>query len=163
MTITSSPESVLPAVVRFETFNTTITFSASSEGIDPETGDPIVIEGTVFSANCVKNFVDEEILVANGVSSVTISGKHTTAFALDEVKYVEKGSSDKLQIPSIVYNFIDVPPDKDLFEVNQDPADGVTRTYTVDVSTSVGAQTFVFSQFVDNDVTVGYNFLQDYY
>jgi len=163
VTINSTPVSTLPAVSRFANFSTTITFTASSEGVDPVTFEPITIAGSVFSANCVKNFVDNEILIANGSSSVTISGRHTTAFASDEVKYVERGSSDILQTPVIVYNFVDVPPDKDIYEANQDPSNGVTRTYTVEVNSSEGPATFTFTQMVLNDVTVAYNFLRDYY
>ncbi len=150
MPIIASPASVLTSVKRYQTFTETITFSADAGEV-------------ISSANCVKGFVDSEVLVTNGVSTVVISGKHTTAFGQDEVKYVEKGSSDKLQTPSVVYKFSDVPANKDLFEVNQDPSEGITRTYTVNVTHSAGSNTFVFSQFVDNDVSAGYNFLQDYY
>lgn len=150
MSIIASPANTLNSVVRFATFSQTISF----------TGDASEV---ITSANCVKNFVDANVVIANGTSTVTISGKHTTAFQNDEVRYVEKGSSDILQTPTIVYNFSDVPPDKDLFQVNQDPSEGVTRTYTVVVTHSAGSNTFTFSQFVDNDVTAGYNFLQEYY
>lgn len=154
MTITSTPSTSLPSVVRYENFNVVVTFA----GTDMQ-GNPAIIS----SANCVKNFVDSEVLVANGISSVTISGRHTTAFANDEVKYVEKGSSDILQTPVIVDNFFEVPPDKDLFEVNQDPSPGVTRTYTFYVTSNIGSEEITLSQFVDNDVTAGYNFLTGYY
>lgn len=150
MGIIASPADTLNSVVRFQTFSQTITFSADALEV-------------ITSAKCVKNFVDADVLVANGISTVTISGKHTTAFENDEVKYVEKGSSDKLQAPTIVDNFSDVPSNKDIFEVNQDPSEGVTRTYTVVVTHSMGSNTFTFSQFVDNDVTAGYNFLRSYY
>lgn len=150
MSIIASPATTLNSVVRYETFSQTITFSADALEV-------------IISANCVKNFTDSEVIVANGVFSVTISGKHTTAFGQDEIKYVDKGSSDLLQTPTVKTKFDEVPPDKDLFEVNQDPSEGITRTYTVVVTHSAGSNTFTFSQFVDNDVTVGYNFLQDYY
>lgn len=150
MTINSSPVSSLSSVVRYETFSETISFS----------GDALEI---FLSANGVKNFVDGNVYVTNGVSSVTISGKHVTGFAQDEVKYVEKGSSDRLQTPTVVYNIADTPPNKDVYEVNQDPTEGITRTYTVTVVYDTGSQEFTFSQYVRNDVTVGYNFLKDYY
>lgn len=150
MSIIAYPSVDLTPVVRNENFSQTITFTADALEV-------------ISSANCVKNFVDSSITVANGVSTVVISGEHTTAFLADEVKFVEKGSSDLLQEPSVLNNFADVPADKDLFEVNQDPSEGKTRTYTVTVTHSAGSNTFVFSQFVDNDVTVGYNFLRNYF
>jgi hypothetical protein len=150
LTITASPASVLSSVIRDQTFSRTITFSATA-------GE------TIFSANCVKNFVDSNVTIANGVSSVVISGKHITAFDADEIKYVDKGSSDRLQTPVVSNKFADVPANKDLFEVNQDPSASKTRTYTVTVVHSAGVNTFNFSQLITNGVTVGYNFLKDYY
>ena len=150
MSIIASPSSVLNPVVRNETFSQTITFTADALEV-------------ITSANCVKNFVDSSVVVANGVFTVVINGKHDTAFNSDEIKYVEKGSSDILQEPTILNNVSLVPPDKDLYEFNQDPSEGKIRTYTVTVTHSAGSNVFTFSQFVDNDVTLGYNFLQDYF
>ena len=103
------------------------------------------------------------MFVANGTTSVTIYGEHHTGFPGDTVKYVEKGSSDLLQTPTIIYNIGDTPPNKDVYEVNQDPTPGITRTYTVTVNYTTGSTKFDFSQYVRNDVTVAYHFLQDYY
>lgn len=163
MTITASPSSVLPSVSRFNTFSATVTFTDTSTTVDPLTGISTTITGTILSANCIKNFTDSDVLVANGVSSVTINGIHKTAFSADEVRYVEKGSSDKLQIPTIVYNISDVPPNKDLYYMNQDPADYVIRTYTVNVVSTLNSASLTVTQTVVNDVTVGYNFLRNYF
>jgi hypothetical protein len=149
MTISISP-STLPTVKRYETFSSTITASANASEV-------------ITSVTCVKNFTDSNVVIANGTTSVTISGKHTTAFQNDEAKYVEKGSSDLLQTPTVVYSFSDVPPNKDLYEANQDPGPAVTRTYDVTVNYFIGSETFVVSQVVENDETVAYNFLRNYF
>lgn len=151
MTISASPASVLPSVIRYENFSTTITFSSSDAN------------DVITSCKCVKNFSDNNVIVANGTTSVTISGQHRTGFPSDVVKYVEKGSSDKLQTPTIIYDIGSTPKNKDVYEVNQDPTPGITRTYTVTVNHTLGSDQFNFSQYVRNDVTVAYHFLQDYY
>lgn len=163
MTITASPESVLPSVSRFNTFSTTITFTDTVTTVDPVTNVSTTVTGTILSANCVKNFIDSDVVVANGTSSVTISGIHKTAFSADEVRYVEKGSSDLLQTPTILYNISDVPPNKDLYYLSQDPADFVIRTYTVNVISTLGSANLEFTQTVINDVTIAYNFLRNYF
>lgn len=150
MSIIANPLSELTSVIRSGTFSQTISF----------TGDA---SETISSANGVKNFTDANVFVSNSTSSVTISGNHTTAFTQDEIKYVDKGSSDLLQTPTVITRFDQVPLNKDLFQVNQDPSSGITRTYTVVVTHSLGVNTFTFSQVVNNDVTTGYNFLQEYY
>lgn len=162
MTITASPASVLPSVSRFETFSTTITFTDSVTTVDPITNVATTVTGTILSANCVKNFVDDNIVVANG-TSITISGIHKTAFSADEVRYVEKGSSDLLQTPTVLYNISDTPPNKDLYYLSQDPADFVVRTYDVNVVSTLGTANLQFTQTVVNDVTVAYNFLRNYF
>lgn len=151
MTITSNPANTLPSVIRYEDFSVTISYSSSDANV------------TITSAKCVKNFVDANVYVANGTNSVTISHQHWTGFQQDEVKYVEKGSSDLLQVPTILNNIGDTPPNKDVYEVNQDPTEGIYRTYTVTVNYTGGSQQFDYSQYVRNDVTVGYNFLRNYY
>ena len=163
MTIIATPASALSSVSRFDTFSTTITFEDTVTTVNPITGIPVVTTGTILSANCVKNFVDADIVVANGISSVTISGIHKTAFEADEVRYVQKGSSDKLETPTILYNISDVPPNKDLFYLNQDPKDSVTRTYTVKVVSTLGSADLDFTQVVVNNTDVAYNFLRNYF
>lgn len=148
MTITVSPL-ILPTVERYQTFSTTISLAV----------DVGIITSVVFD----KNFVDSEIAISNSTSSLTISGKHTTAFNGDEVIYVEKGSSDKLQTPSVVTNFSSVPLNKDVIEVNQDPSESKTRTYTAIINHTGGSNTFTLTQTIDNDVTSAKNFLEDYY
>jgi hypothetical protein len=151
VTISSDPASTLPSVIRYETFNTTITFSSSDAN------------DVITSCKCVKNFSDNNVIVSNGATSVTISGQHRTGFPSDVVKYVEKNSSDQLQTPTIIYDIGSTPANKAVYEVNQDPTPGITRTYTVTVTHTLGSDTFNYSQYVRNDVTVAYNFLQDYY
>jgi len=149
LTVTASPL-VLVTVDRYETFSDTITISASAGEI---------ITSVTFS----KNFTDSEVLLTNSTSVLTVTGRHTTAFAGDEIIYVEKGSSDKLQTPSTQNNFSSVPPNKDLVEENQDDSDNKVRTYTAIVYHSAGSNTFTFTQTVNNDVTSAMNFLKSYY
>lgn len=148
MTVTVSPL-ILPTVERYQTFSSTISLS--------------VDVGVITSVTFDKDFVDPEITISNSTSTLTVSGKHTTAFEGDEVIYVTKGSSDKIETPSIVTNFASVPADKDLIEVNQDPSESKTRTYTAIINHSGGSNTFILTQTVDNDVSSAKNFLEDYY
>lgn len=149
MTVTASPL-VLVTVERFESFSATITLTASAGEI-------------ITSVNFFKNFSDSEIVLSNSISTLSVTGKHTTAFGPDEVIYVEKESSDKLQIPTTQNSYSSVPPDKDLIEVNQDDSTDNIRTYTAIVTHSGGSNTFIFTQTVKNDVTSAMNFLKGYY
>lgn len=149
MTVTASPL-ILVTVDRYQPFSATISLIASAGEI-------------ITSVNFFKNFSDPEVILSNSTSTLTVSGRHTTAFDVDEIIYVEKGSSDKLQTPNTQNSFSDVPPNKDLIEVNQDSSDNNTRTYTAIVSHSGGSNTFIFTQTVRNDVTSAMNFLKDYY
>lgn len=147
MTVTASPLT-LTTVERYQTFSDTITLSSTGE--------------IITSVNFVKNFTDPEILLTNSTSTLTVSGKHTTAFNSDEVIFVEKGSSDKIETPSVANSFSTVPPKKDLIEINQDPSESKTRTYTATVIHSNGTSIFTFTQTVDNDVTSAMNFIEEY-
>jgi hypothetical protein len=149
LTVTASPL-VLVTVERYEPFSATITLSASAGEI-------------ITSVNFFKNFSDPDIILSNSIPILSVTGKHTTAFEEDEIIYVEKRSSDRLQTPNVQNSFTTVPPNKDLIEVNQDPSEGVIRTYTAIVNHSGGSNTFIFTQTVDNDIDTAMNFLKDYY
>ena len=149
MTVTASPL-VLVTVERYQPFSATITLTASAGEI-------------ITSVNFFKNFSDPDIILSNSIPILSVTGKHTTAFGSDEVIYVERGSSDRLQTPTTQNNYSSVPPDKDLIEVNQDDSTNKIRTYTAIVTHSGGSNTFIFTQTVKNDVTSAMNFLKDYY
>lgn len=167
MTITSTPAAQIPSVSRFDTFSTTISFTDTVTSTDPVTGLPVTTTGTILSANCAKNFTDADILISNGTiensMTVTISGIHKTAFLNDELRYVEKGSSDKLQTPTIVYNILDMPPNKDLYYLSQDDTYSVTRSYTIRVVSTLNSANLEFTQVIFNNHEVASNFIRNYF
>jgi hypothetical protein len=160
LTIIASPiANTLNGVDRFSNFSETITFTANASE-------------NIFSSNCTKNFVDSNVIVTNGVSSITISGYHNTAFSIGEVfyeiKYVEKGSSDLLETPTVLTNnvrppFSDIPDNKDVISVGQDQTEPKIRTYYANVTSNVGVTSFTFFQRINNDTTSANNFFGGYH
>jgi len=98
------------------------------------------------------------ITVTNGTSSVTISGKHEFTFT-DTFRYTEPGQSDLTTTPTTVISRGNVPPSKNLFELNQDQRQSQTRTYTLIVN---GSSTLTVTQEVLNPLEAMRQFMANY-
>lgn len=132
MAITISPEE--STVNRDSDFSLTISASGDAEEL---------IESVTVS----KNF-DDDVVTIDGA---TVSGQHTTAFE-DVLKYVSKGSSDKIESPTTVIGTGNMPENKDLFSFICDTAKSITRTYSVTVVHDQGTDVLTHTVTVNNDL-----------
>ena len=78
-----------------------------------------------------------DLVITPGSTSVSITGSIEDPF-VDEFKYVEQGESDKSSTPVTVQRLVNMPPDKVMFDLQQDGTSYVTETFTVTVSWEEG-------------------------
>jgi hypothetical protein len=143
-------------------------FGSLSNGIVTDTGE------TVTNVEIVADKPDSGIILSTNFSNVTVSGSYEDQFN-DRGEYVTRGSSNKIEEPTIFTKLNELPPNEDLYEFIQDPKPQEVITYTVtitynyqEVGPPVVNQTdliFVdsFTHTVINDHTSGYNVVRNYY
>ena len=78
-----------------------------------------------------------DLVITTGSTSVSITGSIEDPF-VDEFKYVEQGESDKSSTPVTVQRLVNMPPDKVMFDLNQDNTSYTTETFTVTVQWESG-------------------------
>ena len=78
-----------------------------------------------------------DLVITPGSTSVSITGSIEDPF-VDEFKYVEQGESDKSSTPVTVQRLVTMPPDKVMFDLNQDNTSYTTETFTVTVQWESG-------------------------
>lgn len=147
----------LPSVTRQDFFSATISINGTN----------------VISVTCIPEYPDSGITIMTTTSSITISGKNLATAFLDQASYVEKGSSDKLEIPKTVIGPIwgpssVVPPNKELYVFKQDSSSDRIKNYTiivteVDESFVQTNTNFTITQTIRNDWSSGTAALKAYY
>ena len=78
-----------------------------------------------------------DLVITPGSTSVSITGSIEDPF-VDEFKYVEQGESDKSSTPVTVQRLVNMPPDKVMFDLNQDNTSYTTETFIVTVQWESG-------------------------
>ena len=147
----------LPDVTRSTSFS-------SSIKITPEEGE------TVNSVSITPSVIDSHVTVTLDVvkemdadSTVTWSGMYVSGFH-DNAKYVNKGSSDLIETPTTVNSLDAIPPNKDLFQFNQDGVASIAVSYVIEVKyDSQTIDTETVTQTIRNSTSLGYNILNNYY
>lgn len=89
-------------------------------------------EDTVTSVSAVLNGTEPQVQIQNHTTSVNISGRYENAWA-DQFTFVSAGESNLTETPQTVTYFENLPPEQNLFNLDQDLSDTKTRTYTVTV------------------------------
>ena len=110
------------------TMNQTVSASCS-------VASPNVCNVTNVTASVQGNQPD--LVITPGSTSVSITGSIEDPF-VDEFKYVEQGESDKTSTPVTVERLVNMPPDKVMFDLQQDGTSYVTETFTVTVQWESG-------------------------
>ena len=110
------------------TMNQTVSASCS-------VASPNVCNVTNVTASVQGNQPD--LVITTGSTSVSITGSIEDPF-VDEFKYVEQGESDKSSTPVTVQRLVNMPPDKVMFDLNQDNTSYTTETFTVTVQWESG-------------------------
>jgi len=147
--ITLDP-TTLSSVVRNTSMTKTIV-------VTPEEGK------TINTISVTSSIPDTHITITTLDDTITISGMYYSGFS-DNAVYVSKGSSNLLETPTIATSLDALPPNKDLYEFNQDSIASITVTYTIDVKyDSEVVDTETIDQVVKNSPTLGYNILTSYF
>ncbi len=107
------------------------------------------------------------ITITSGPILATIVGKFADPF-LDTFKYVSKGSSNKIETPTTVVGVQNMPPKKELFDLNQDTRLSKLKTYQITVNYDdeflvPGTETFTVTQKILNDLESIRSFIDTYY
>ena len=104
--------------------------SASATATAPDVANVTNVTATVDG-------VEPDLVITDGSTSVSIGGSISDPF-LDVFKYVEQGQSDKTSTPVTVERLVNMPPDKVMFDLQQDGTSYVTKTFTVTVQWESG-------------------------
>lgn len=155
MAIVLNPVSEFAPVIRDVDFSTTV--SASGDA-----GEIIIS----VSAELVGEPIEPFVTIVNSTSSSTLSGKFKNGF-VDVFQYVSKGSSTTIENPTVIIGQENVPPDQDLFDLNQDKKQFINRTISITVEyEDMGAPETVsttLTQPVYNNLDAVKNFMGSYF
>jgi hypothetical protein len=153
MSVTWSPNPVTPVSRGIPFSPLTVTMSYSP--------------GSVTSVTATLNDTGDEIEISNGSNSFTISGRYLSGWE-DIFNYYpgneSSGTSESLQ----AINISNMPPDQNLYNLTQDMAPSVTKTYSVEVSWtdsetfSSGTTTVTVPHEVQNDWEAIRYFMDNY-
>lgn len=103
---------------------------------------------------------DQSVILTNGTNSASVTGQYTLAlFPSTEIKYVDKGKSDKTQTPVVVNGTESVPDFKEIISVKPDPTQKISISYTVTAKSVDGSSE---SKTYTHDVIQTYNNLKDW-
>ena len=165
MTVTITPDEVTGlADITRPNFAINQTVSASATATAPDVANVTNVTATVDG-------VEPDLVITDGSTSVSIGGSISDPF-LDVFKYVEQGQSDKTSTPVTVERLVNMPPDKVMFDLQQDGTSYVTKTFTVTVQWESGpvgnltAQTpatFTLELKIDNEWEGIRSFISNYY
>jgi hypothetical protein len=153
MALEISPNDILPTVVRLKEFSATVNAVLTEE----ESFDIISVSAELSQG------IDPGLKFTSGTDSVVISGKHVSGF-VDILTYVDNGQSDKTQTPKKVTGIENMPPDQNLFDLNQDGNQSIERSFKITVKLSNDTeQIFTLTQTVENDLESIRSFMGSYY
>ena len=140
------------------------TVSASASAASPNVANVTNVTATVQGNQ-------PDLVITPGSTSVSITGSIEDPF-VDEFKYVEQGESDKSSTPVTVQRLVNMPPDKVMFDLNQDNTSYTTETFIVTVQWESGpagnlaaqtAATFTLELKIYNEWEGIRSFISNYY
>lgn len=145
--VSISPSDSLDAADRNTSFSRSIVVSSE---------DPIV------SITATNDFGTTGLTINVIGSTISISGTFVDVFR-DEFNYVDRGSSNLLQTPQTSIGVFRLPPNKDFFNLDQDPIDDINITWTITVVTTTSTEIFTLTQLLRNNWQFLANFIEQYY
>lgn len=182
MAITIDPVDEIPSVIRDASFSEVISVTADAGEI---------IDRTTMAFSYADITASEEELTAierNGgtlptvttqdpgititptPSSITIAGNYTVGFQ-DIIKHITKGSTITTETPTITIGFGNVPPNRDVFEINQDLTPKIDLYYEINVyyedpvllPGEEQVETFEIKHTIENNWSAATVFAEDYF
>jgi hypothetical protein len=92
----------------------------------------VAVPGTISSMTVSLIGGPEPITINVSGSSISLSGKYLSGWQ-DIFTYVEAGESDKTDTPKTAIDISNMPPDKNLYDLDQDKKQSIIRQYSVTV------------------------------
>jgi hypothetical protein len=151
--ITFSPEE-LPVAIRGKEVNESVT---------------VTVPGSIseLTVQLISEFEQEEIVLNTSSSGFTITGKYVAGWE-DVFTYVEAGESDQTDTPKTAIDIPNMPPDKNLYDLNQDKKQSIFVDYKVTVvfenEETMAEETLeaTLTHQVDNDLDAMKDFMANY-
>jgi hypothetical protein len=143
----------------YEDFSATITASPTVDPIFGSSGEVI----NFVTAELLESPQEPNIIITPGTTSVTISGKHLGTFN-DKFTYVSKGSTNNTETPTEVVGIVNMPPNKELYNLDQDGRLTAVRNFLITVTyDNTKTATFTVSQTINNSLEGMRRFMAGYY
>lgn len=148
-----SVDNTPPPAIRGNNFSFTVSFSETTGG-------------SINSVNVSFDKLGDPITITEGISSFSSQGIYYADWQ-DIFTYVDTNESNKSQTPKTKININQMPPDKNLYNLNQDLRDSINRVYTCTVSYtdnlgSTGSDTISIVHTVNNDLETIRSFMDNY-
>ena len=102
-----------------------------------------------------------DLVITSGTTSVNIGGTLTDPFN-DQFTYVEKGTTYP-KTPVTVTKVSNMPPDKLMYNLEQDNTTPYTETFTITVTADTGTTTFTLELKINNAYEGIRSFISNYY
>lgn len=150
-TITFSPEE-LPVAIRGRPVNQSVGIS---------------VPGSISELTVTLEGEQDEIVIETSGSGFTIKGKYISGW-VDVFTYVEAGESDQTDTPKTAIDIPNMPPDKNLYDLNQDKKQSIFRDYKVTVvfenEETMAEETLeaTLTHQVDNDLDAMKDYMANY-
>ena len=133
MTVTITPDEVTGFTdITRPNFTMNETVSATATAQSPEVANTINVTASIVAPD-----VEPDLVITDGVSSVSITGAIQDPF-VDRFTYVDEGRSDLNQTPTTVERIVNMPDDKIFFNLDQDNQVYVSRFFLITVRWEAG-------------------------
>lgn len=127
----------------------------------------VSVPGTILEITVTLEGDQDEIVIETSNSGFTITGKYISGWQ-DIFTYVEAGESDQTETPKTAVDIANMPPDKNLYNLDQDQKQSIFRNYRVAVVFE-NEETFTeetleatLTHQVDNDLDAIKDFMANY-
>ena len=130
VTITPDEPTGLADITR-PNFTMNETVSASVTATAPNVANVTNVTASLQSGS------EPDLVITDGTTSVNIGGSIQDPF-VDEFTYLEQGQTDKVHTPVVVQRVVNMPPDKLMYNLNQDNTVFTSRFFTITVDWEEG-------------------------
>lgn len=148
----SSPTEIQSTTRSIRSINATITASTDD-----------VMETINFVNASLSGVSEPGLTITPGNTSVSLVGTYADPFS-DVFTFVSKGSSTKLEAPTVVVGTENMPANRELYNLNQDLSQTETKTYSVIVTYNTNlTQGFTVTHDILNELEGIRSFIDTYY
>ena len=132
MTVTITPDEAtgLTDITR-PNFAMNETVSATATATAPNVANVTNVTASLQSGS------EPDLVITDGTTSVNIGGSIQDPF-VDEFTYLEQGQTDKVDTPVVVQRVVNMPPNKLMYNLNQDNTVFTSRFFTITVDWEEG-------------------------